>query len=154
MKLTTLAVIVASVVAFYIGKMSQDKSQIPSPPFPPPNNPELIEQQIKAEEELKKSMTLKSQSDLPQIAQAAVDYALKNGSKNPKIMFSSNDGEYATVNIGEAIGIGGYSLFLVKRENKWIPLIAGQDSPPCSELLPLREKYNLSKEFLKCAEEF
>lgn len=148
-----LVALAALAGSFYLGKMSSDKSQLLSPPFPPPAGEEAIEQQIKEDEERQKRLILKSQADLPLIASASVEYALKNGHKNPDIMFTSNDGEYATVNLGEATGGGGALLFLVKRENKWIPLISGNGFSSCSEVLPLREKYDLPKDFIPCAEE-
>ena len=65
----------------------------------------------------------------------------------------SNDGEYATVSIHEAGFGGGYSDLVVKRNNQWIVVYAGNAYGSCAQVKPLREKYNISPKFLPCGEE-
>lgn len=146
-----LTIAIVAGLSFYLGRATKFAYSPETPPIEE-IDPEA-ENQIKNQEQAERVNSLKSTTDLPPIASASVDWALKNGFRNPNVYFQSNDGEYAQVGLGESTGGGGLSLFLVKRNGAWIELIAGNGVPSCSEVLPLREKYDLRKDFLVCAEE-
>lgn len=119
----------------------------------PFNEETSIEEQEAQKREDEKLKNIKSNKDLPDIAKSVIEYSIKDNDMVPIIEFVSNDGEYATVSVHFLGYGGGHLAWLVKRNNQWIVVTQGNGYPSCDELNPLRTKYNLSKNFLKCAEE-
>lgn len=93
---------------------------------------------------------VQSNTDLPDIAKAAVAYSIKTPTTIPVIEFLSNDGEYATVSLHQVDAAGGSILFLVKRNGQWIVVYNGNGLPSCTDATALVTKYALKKDFLPC----
>lgn len=130
-----------------------------SPPLPAPiDNTQIMSAQpspfvdsqseasAAAEQNLKPQ--LKSTKELPEIAAVVMKQVIgEDAMFIPSVSFLSNDGEYASVRVGDS---GGMTVYLVRSENQWTIFYKGEVPGDCAEILPVRKKYTLNKEFLPC----
>jgi len=116
-------VIMSSFGGFYVAKLKYDtgskfplniQKEIINDSYE--SNSSFIPQDVKddtatfSDPEADAIKNITSNTDLPDIAQAVIKYEVGQDKKTiPQIQFVSNDGEYATVNVGQ-VGYGGGQL--------------------------------------------
>ncbi len=90
---------------------------------------------------------LQSTADLPQIASAITEWALKHPpAPHPQITFLTNDGTYATGGLSDLTAFGGVGWLAAKIHSQWVIIYVGQAGPRCEEIA----KYRLPEPFPKC----
>jgi len=157
------------IISLLLGGYIFNLFKSPVPSQPPEQTPVQSEQPLvqtsetpvpsalpDTEDEFEKSLktSIKSTKELPEIASVVLKEVIGVNAKTiPNVTFLSNDGEYASVSVREIGVMGGYVVFLVKRQGTWNVVYKGNGYGECSEILPIRKKYAIKQSFLPCVDE-